>query len=127
MKKAYLLFVCLLAFLLTTTSCITKPSSFTETSEPNNTVNTIPETEETDTPDCLGGVINPIGQSIAEDFDTVDYQQVIDWFCNGAEFEDILVALETETLTEISASDMLQMLAEGLTWDEIWQSIGLTD
>ena len=49
------------------------------------------------------------------------------WFCNGAEFEDILVALETEAQTEAAADEMLKMLADGFTWDEIWQVIGLTE
>jgi hypothetical protein len=124
MRKLSLLFVCLSAFLLTTTSCSPTSPSITETAI---TIDTTPETNETPASDCLGGVINPIGESIAEDFETVDYLQVIDWFCSGAEFEDILVALETEALTDTSASDMLQMLADGLTWDEIWQSVGVTD
>jgi hypothetical protein len=49
------------------------------------------------------------------------------WFCNGAEFEDILVALETELQTDTSADDMLQMLGAGFSWNDIWLTTGLTD
>jgi hypothetical protein len=81
----------------------------------------------TATPNCLNGEVSPIGQSIADEYDSVDYDQVMVWFCNGAEFEDILVALETESQTGTPAEEMLKMLAGGLTWDEIWQVIGLTE
>jgi len=81
----------------------------------------------TATPNCLNGEVSPIGQSIADEYDSVDYDQVMVWFCNGAEFEDILVALETESQTGTPAEEMLQMLADGFTWDEIWQGIGLTE
>lgn len=46
------------------------------------------------------------------------------WFCKGAEFEDIMVALETEELNGTAAEDLLQMRAEGLSWEEIWQVVG---
>jgi len=82
---------------------------------------------ETATPNCLGDEISPIGQSIADDYESASYEQVMIWFCNGAEFEDILVALETEAQTDTSADEMLKMLADGFTWDEIWQLVGLTN
>ena len=82
---------------------------------------------ETVASDCLGGEVSPIGQSIAEEYDFTSYEEVITWFCNGAEFEDIFAALETESQTGTPAEEMLQMLADGFTWDEIWQIIGLTD
>jgi hypothetical protein len=77
--------------------------------------------------DCLNGEVSAIGQSIADDFETVSYEQVITWFCDGAEYEDILVALETESLTGIYAEEMLQMLADGLSWEDIWLLVGLTN
>jgi hypothetical protein len=82
---------------------------------------------ETAVPDCLEGEISPIGGSIAEEYEFTSYEEVITWFCNGAEFEDILVALETESQTGTPAEEMLQMLADGFTWEEIWQLIGLTE
>ena len=53
------------------------------------------------------------------------YDQVMTWFCDGAEFEDILVALETQDVTGEPAEDMLQMLADELTRDDIWLLDGL--
>jgi hypothetical protein len=82
---------------------------------------------ETTPPNCLGDEINSIGQSIADEYEAASYEQVMTWFCNGAEFEDILVALETEMQTETPAVEMLQMLADDFTWEEIWQLVGLTD
>ena len=77
------------------------------------------------TTDCPGDEINPIGESIAADYTFVTYDQVMTWFCDGAEFEDILVALETQDVTGEPAEDMLQMLVDGLTWDDIWLLVGL--
>ena len=98
-----------------------------ETLVPTKTIAPATPLVETAGPNCLGGEINPIGQSIAEEYDAASYEQVMTWFCNGAEFEDILVALETETQVDTSAEEMLQMLADGFTWDEIWLLVGLTD
>ena len=112
---------------LITTACRANSPSTIETTESTTEPSPNEATEKGNSLDCLGNVISPIGQSIAEDFSNVDYQQVITWFCDGAEFEDILVALETEALTDTPADEMLQLLSDGLTWDDIWQSIGLTD
>ncbi len=69
--------------------------------------------------------VNPIGESIADEYDFVTYDDVMAWFCEGAAFEDIVVALETEALTDTPAEEMLQMLADGFTWEEIWFVVGL--
>ena len=84
-------------------------------------------TVKTAAPNCLGDAISPIGQSIADDYESASYDQIMTWFCNGAEFKDILVALETESQTETLAVEMLQMLADGFTWEEIWIVTGLVD
>jgi hypothetical protein len=78
-------------------------------------------------PDCLGPELHPMGQEIADQFEEATYEEVMTWFCNGAEFEDILVALQTEKETGELAEDLLELLAEGQTWEEIWDVIGLTD
>jgi hypothetical protein len=114
------------------TAPVSQPEPVVPTSEPTQETDTDPIAEATpvvdnDPPDCLGGEISPIGESIAEDYEFTDYAEVISWFCNGAEFEDILVALESESLTGTPAEDILQMLADGFTWDEIWQLVGLTE
>jgi len=82
---------------------------------------------EADAVDCLGGETSPIAESIAEEYEFTDYAEVVTWFCNGAEFEDILVALETEAQTGTPAEEMLQMLADGFSWEDIWQFVGLTE
>jgi hypothetical protein len=82
---------------------------------------------ETSGPDCLGPEIHPMGQEIADQFDEATYEEVMTWFCNGAEFEDILIALQTEKDTGEPADDLLKLMAGGQTWEEIWDAIGLTD
>lgn len=86
-----------------------------------------PFLDKTSGPDCLGPDVHPIGQSIAETFPEITYQQVMVWFCNGAAFEDILLALETADLTDEQPEELLNLLAEGLTWEEIWQSLELLE
>jgi len=138
MKTKYLVIV-LLITLVVITACGAQPDSVIEPNKPDTPIETSEKSEpttvleatsppiETTGPDCLGDEINPIGQSIADDYESNSYEQVMTWFCNGAEFEDILVALETEAQTDTSADEMLQMLADGFTWEEIWQMVGLTD
>jgi hypothetical protein len=74
---------------------------------------------------CPGEETNQIGQSIAEDYEDVEYQEIMNWFCSGAAFEDIVVALETESLTGKAVEDLLKMVADGYTWEEIWFLEGL--
>ena len=76
---------------------------------------------------CASAEANELGASIAADYPTLATpEQVMGWFCDGAEFEDILTALETADQTGTLAEEMLQMLAAGMTWEEIWQVVGLT-
>lgn len=116
--------------------CAAQPTqsstSLPDAAEPNNPV-ALEEAASEETPpeeaatECPGDEINPIGESIAADYDFASYDQVMAWFCEGAEFEDILVALETQDATGEPAGDMLQMLADGLTWDDIWLLVGLSN
>jgi hypothetical protein len=116
--------------ILTTTEGITPPTG--EAAETQAPI-TLPATAEPDLPgatsgsDCLGDEINPIASSIAADYESTSYTEVMTWFCNGAEFEDILTALMTEDLTGVLAEELLEMLADGFSWDEIWRVIGLTE
>ena len=137
--KTKCLVIVLLITLVVITACGAQPDSVIEPNTPDTPIETSEKSEpvpvieetlppiETAGPDCLGDEISPIGQSIADDYESTSYEQVMTWFCNGAEFEDILVALETEAQTDTSADEMLKMLADGFTWDEIWQLVGLTD
>ncbi|MGB7876358.1 MAG: hypothetical protein WBL25_18405 [Anaerolineales bacterium] len=116
----------------TPTPQVSQPETVDPISEPTQEIVQTPVTEatsvaETMSPDCLGGEVSPIGESIADEYDFTDYAEVVTWFCNGAEFEDILVALETESQSGTPAEELLQMLADGFTWEEIWRLTGLTE
>jgi len=77
---------------------------------------------------CETGIEHPIAVSIAEQYAYLtDYDEVIGWFCDGALFEDILNALTTEELSGIDAGDVLMLVAEGKSWDEIWLELGITE
>jgi hypothetical protein len=97
------------------------------TEDLNETTQVTLPSVETAEPSCLGDKIHPIGKAIADEYETANYDQIMTWFCSGAEFEDILVALETEIQTDTAADDVLQMLAAGFSWNDIWLTIGFTD
>ena len=111
-----------------------KPTAIppTNTSLPEQEVKETPVVKdtavvETPEPACPGAEVNPIGQAIAEEYEFTSYVEVMNWFCEGAEFEDILVALQTEDQTEVPAEEMLVMLADGLSWEDIWLVIDLVE
>lgn len=76
--------------------------------------------------ECLDPDVNKIGLGIADTFGVTIYEDVMAWFCNGNEFEDILLALQSEQQSDASAEEMLQMVDDGFTWDEIWLLVGIT-
>jgi len=82
---------------------------------------------DTDNLECLNSEMSVLGKNISAQFEYVSFEQIMTWFCNGAEFEDILIALQTEKVTGQPAQGLLEMLVTDLTWDEIWQSIGYID
>lgn len=76
---------------------------------------------------CLGEEPHPIAVNIAANYDA-DYAQIMDWYCAGSGFDDIILALETQSIMpEMLVEDMLQSIADGNTWDEIWNEIGITN
>lgn len=110
-----------------TTTSVSAAPAVPSTEQTPPSLPTAPETESTlSAADCAGADIRQMADSIAEDYPFTSGEEVMAWFCEGAEFEDILVALESEDLTHTPAEEMLAMLAEGLNWEEIWQVIGLT-
>lgn len=118
----------LVAFLLTillTTACNSSNIETDVIADQNVPQETLPSAE-TAAPNCLGDEVSLIGESIADEYESASYEQIMTWFCNGAEFEDILIALETAEQTDTQVDEMLKMLANDFTWDEIWESIGLT-
>jgi hypothetical protein len=108
------------------------PVAATSTSLPEQIVQETPEVTDTvtaATPEaaCPGAMPNVIGQGIADEYEFASYEEVMSWFCEGAEFEDILVALQTEDQTGVPAEEMLVMLADGLSWEDIWLIINLVE
>ena len=79
-------------------------------------------------PDCYGEETHPIAQSIADLYpDLTDYEEIMIWFCNGFEFEDILSALQTTEESDIPAEELLARFEHGQTWDEIWEELELVE
>lgn len=76
--------------------------------------------------DCFATERHKVGESIAATFE-VPYEQVITWFCQGSEFADILLALQTSEETGLPVEELLEKRAGGQSWDEIWKEIGLVD
>lgn len=74
---------------------------------------------------CFANPDHPIALEIAAEYPATDYTQVMDWFCSGFEFEDILTALQTAELSDFHPEILLTMLEYGQTWEEIWAEIGL--
>jgi hypothetical protein len=104
----------------------------TSTSEPEQIELETPQPEDTQAfevleEECPGESTNLIGQGIAGGYEFTSYEEVMSWFCEGAEFEDILVALQTEDQISFPAEEMLVMLADGFSWEEIWMVVDLIE
>ena len=110
-------------------SDIAKPTATKQQTSP--ALPTIPESiptpQEKEIVNCASEDINHIGQSIADPYPFTTVEEVMTWFCDGAEFEDILMALETEELNGTPAEEMLEMRAEGFSWDDIWLIVGYVE
>ena len=107
-------------------------ASSTPSTEPTDLLEAVEKDEKneqvvTSGPDCLGSEINQIGQGIADNYEAASYAEVMIWFCNGAEFEDISLALHSARQSDASPEEMLVMLADGFSWDEIWQLLDITE
>lgn len=66
---------------------------------------------------------HPLGESIAEKF-KVSYDEVIDWYCEGYLFEDILLAAQTSQLADVEPGELLQD-TQSKSWDQIWEELDL--
>jgi hypothetical protein len=73
--------------------------------------------------DCSTLNPHPIAQGMEETFD-VTYDEIMTWYCDGFAFSDILLALETSELAEVSVPDLL-LLIEDQSWEEIWDDLGI--
>lgn len=77
-----------------------------------------------DKPDsCVETSPHPVAENIAATYQ-VEYDQVMDWFCGGEAFDDILLALETRELTDAPVSDLLQRAGQ-VGWDQVWEEYGV--
>lgn len=95
---------------------------------PTDAGNTDAPPESTQPPTCYPDGEHPIAASIAEQYVEISsYDEVMGWFCNGALFDDILNALVTEELSGVEAEELLQMLATGYTWNQIWLELGIIE
>lgn len=95
----------------------TSPDEYVDSQTPSSSAE-----ERTDDVKCPEVDPHPIGKDIAETFD-VSYELVVDWFCSGFSFENILIALETSEAVDIPAETLLDMLLE-MEWEEIWIETG---
>lgn len=74
--------------------------------------------------ECLNPAAQALGSSIAGSYG-ISVEAIMDWYCSGYAFEDILLALQTTAQVELSPDELLHRLGQGQTWDEIWVDIGL--
>jgi hypothetical protein len=76
--------------------------------------------------DCFATERHKVGEGIAATFE-IPYEQVMTWFCQGSEFDDILLALQTSEGTGLPVEELLEKRAGGQSWEDIWKAIGLVD
>jgi hypothetical protein len=76
--------------------------------------------------ECLSPEAQGLGSSIAGNYG-ISGETVMDWYCTGYAFEDILLALQTAAQVNVSPQDLLDRLSQGQTWDGIWGDIGLLE
>lgn len=83
------------------------------------------EAEPTENPEtnCSSLDPHPLAVSMTEKFE-VTYEEVMTWYCDGAAFSDILLALETVELADITVEELLTMI-EDKSWEEIWDELGI--
>jgi hypothetical protein len=67
---------------------------------------------------------HPIGQSIAETYET-SYEEVMTFFCTGVSFDDIVLAYQTAELAEIDVNDALTLWYDYGNWDDVWLELGI--
>jgi hypothetical protein len=61
--------------------------------------------------------------SISETFE-VPEEQIETWYCSGESFEDILLALQTGELSDLSPEDILER-KDDTGWEQLWAELNL--
>jgi len=69
---------------------------------------------------CSGELVHPIGESIADTFD-IAYDEIMHYYCQGSDFEDILLALETASESKVPFSEVILSRQEQQPWEQIWE------
>jgi hypothetical protein len=96
-----------------------------EESPPLDSADSDSHAEPTENPETNCSTLNPhpMAEGMAEQFEA-SYDEIMTWYCDGAAFSDILLALETEELVDLSVEELLVMVEES-TWEEIWEDLGV--
>jgi hypothetical protein len=74
--------------------------------------------------EVVAGKHHPVGEKIAATYN-VTYEEVMGYFCHGAGFGQIMLALQTQEITQTPAADLLQMKKEQGGWGQLWHSLGI--
>ncbi|MBE9525328.1 MAG: hypothetical protein IMY76_09525 [Chloroflexi bacterium] len=71
---------------------------------------------------------HPMAAAIAERYE-VPEGDIKEYFCNGFSIGAIMLALQTSEIdgVDINWSNLLDILAEGYSWGQIWEQMGLID
>lgn len=75
---------------------------------------------------CSGRKDNahPLATALAETYDLSE-SEVMNMFCNGFSFGEIMLALQTQQMNGTPAADSLAQRQNGQGWGQIWQEAGL--
>jgi hypothetical protein len=81
---------------------------------------------------CSGDQPHPVAQRLDDQYDGVDIEQIMTWFCGDDEdeqpgfgFGQIMLALQTAGGDSDLAGVLLASRADGSGWGQIWQELGL--
>lgn len=73
---------------------------------------------------CTNPENQTMAKNISQTFDTSD-GEVMEWHCDGYDFEDILIALETKIATGVPVDELLKK-SQNQEWEEIWEDVGFS-
>jgi len=84
---------------------------------------TSPPNQEAGQPVCQETPAPSMVVSISETFE-VPEEQIEAWYCSGESFEDILLALQTSELSDLSPEDILER-KDDIGWEQLWTELNL--
>src|SRR5690606_34427831 len=67
-----------------------------------------------------GGAEHPIARYLANQYDHA-YTEILDWYCEGRQFGEIMLALATSDEYDGATGDVLALRAEVRGWAQVWQ------